>query len=451
MDKKKILLTTALVVGSVFAFTLLTTRGMPALEKANDTFITGDFAAAKQQYLALAKTRPEDAEVLQKIAVLYLLENNTRQAEKYFEEAIKNTSFIERAWPLSVELYTSTAVAYFRADDFDKAAQYLGKAAGPFGFSFINELTAAKKQLELFHDSVPYIISGNEVAKIPFSQIDPLPIIQISVNGSKQLNFIIDTGGEEIYIDSGVAKELGIQSVSSSTIPKGNAAGSGAKSGLGKIDRIQIAGLEVKNVPTDIVDMGPISRKVFEGKAVHGIIGTRFLMHFLSSIDYKNRQLVLRQKNSTNRKTFEDRLEKSNHKKIPFSLFYTHLIFAKGSFNGKNEGLYFIDTGLANAGILSSEKKLKASGAIIDWSKSKTGAGIGGEAEALEITVDEVSLGIGKNKIIKQDVPGVLLKDELKIFDAELGFEVQGLISHAFFKGTVLTFDFENMNLILQE
>lgn len=424
-----------------------------SMENANAAYSSGDFASAKRQFLELEKISPKDASVLQKIAQLYLLENNMRLSQAYYKSAIANSSPLDRVWPNSIELNVEAAVAYFRDDNFTRAAAHLRKAAGPHGLSLIDEIKVAQQQLELFHGYDPYVMSGSMLVKAQFLQLDPLPVIQLSINGSEPLNFIIDTGAEELAIDTSVATRLGIESVGQNLIKKGVTAGSSGQIGLGKVDHIQIGGLEVQNVPTDIVDMGPISEKLFDGVPISGIIGTRFLTHFLASIDYKNQQLILRQKTPENREVFEVNLQNTQHKRIPISLFYTHMILVEGSFNGQNEGLYMLDTGVAKAGILTSEKKFISSGVEVDWSKSVVGAGIGGEAEALEVEVNEVRIGSGTNSLMRTNISGVILKNELDIFDGQkqLGFALQGLLSHSLFKGSVLTFDFENMNIVIEE
>ncbi len=457
-EGRQVMLAAAVLFGALIGYDATASETGASMKNANATFISGDFASAKQQFLELEKITPRDVDVLRKIAQLYLLENNTALSQAYYEKAIENSSPIARAWPNSLELYLDTAIAYFRGDDFGRAAVYLGKAAGPMGISFIDEIKVAideikvaQRQLEMFQGLVPYIISGEEIANVPFVQLDPLPVVLVSVNGSEPLKFIIDTGAEELIIDADVARRLGIEDIGGSSIQKGTAAGSGALVRLGKVDAIQVGGVAVQNVPVDILDMGPISEKVFGDRSVSGIIGTRFLMRFLSSIDYKNQQLILRQKTIENRMVFENHLSDIRHKIIPINIFYTHMILVPGSFNGRNEGLYMVDTGVANAGLLSSQEKFEDSGVLIDWSNSEIGAGAGGEAEALQVTINEVVLGNGADKIIRTDIPGVLLKQELGLFEGQLGFEFQGLISHSLFKGTTVTFDFESMNLIIEE
>jgi len=183
---------------------------------------------------------------------------------------------------------------------------------------------------------------------------------------------------------------------------------------------------------------------------IKGIIGTRFLMHFLSTIDYKNKQLVLRQQREVMQKVFDSQLFSTQNKSIPFYLVESHLMFAHGSFNKRKPALYFIDTGLANGGFLSSKAILEQADVVMDWSKAVMGAGGGGMVKGLDVQINEVSLGSGDNSLTKHDVHGVVTEGDMAIFNGELGFKVDGLISHQFFRGHALSFDFKQMRLIIQ-
>ena len=49
----------------------------------------GIFSDAKDRFLALERANPRNADILEKIAALYLLENNTALSRAYYERAIR--------------------------------------------------------------------------------------------------------------------------------------------------------------------------------------------------------------------------------------------------------------------------------------------------------------------------------------------------------------------------
>ena len=47
-------------------------------------------------------------------------------------------------------------------------------------------------------------------ARIPLVAVDPLPLLDVCVNGGSRLTFIIGTGGGEVSIDRAAAHAVGI-------------------------------------------------------------------------------------------------------------------------------------------------------------------------------------------------------------------------------------------------
>jgi len=172
-------------------------------------------------------------------------------------------------------------------------------------------------------------------------------------------------------------------------------------------------------------------------------------MHFLSTIDYKNQKLVLRKLTESTDARFMSQIPSSKSKEIPFYLVEAHLIFARGSFNKRKPELFLVDTGIADAGFLSSKSVLKQADVVMDWSKAEMGAVVGGMVNALKIQIDEVTLGNGDNRIVKHDINGVVLENDISIFNGQLGFKVGGIVSHQVFRDNALTLDFNKMKLIL--
>ncbi|MCU7934843.1 MAG: aspartyl protease family protein [Candidatus Thiodiazotropha sp. (ex Dulcina madagascariensis)] len=419
------------------------------MNKADCAFICGNFEESEAILLEWVESEPTNAELLKKLGMIALWKNDLQRAEDYFQKAVESRSLIDAVWPFNAEFNNLIALMHLRADRFNDSARFYGMASGPFGIGFIKETYLRQKQLSLFENAPPYIIEGEDVTDIDFVILDPLPVVKARINGSEPVNFVIDTGGDDVFIDKDFAREINVDGVGKVPVASGVFAGNKGAMCFAKIDALDVGDMRINNIPATITDLQPIESLVFDGMPVKGIIGTRFLMHFLPTIDYKNKKLVLRRATDGNRKRFFDCLSSTICESIPFYLVHSHLMFAQGSFNGKNKGLYLIDTGLADAGFLSSQTVLKKSGVAMDWSKPFTGAGIGGSVKGIHVNIDEVALGRGGHKVISKNVKGVVLEKDLSLFDETLGFIVNGLISHQFFRDYALTLDFKGMLLIL--
>ena len=218
----------------------------------------------------------------------------------------------------------------------------------------------------------------------------------------------------------------------------------------GRINSVTLGEISIDNVAISALDLSLISESVFKGMEIRGIIGTRTLMQFLSTIDYRNKRLTLRRLASDAVDRFRKESIDSAILNIPMWLVETHLMFARGSFNQQPSQLFFIDTGLANAGFLTSRTLLKKAGVDMDWSKAGMGPGGGGMVKGLSLSIDKVTLGNEPESMVKHNIGGVVFENDISIFKGQLGFAVGGLVSHQFFRDHALSFDFEKMRLIVQ-
>jgi hypothetical protein len=260
--------------------------------------------------------------------------------------------------------------------------------------------------------------------------------VELSVNGGRPALFLIDTGGAELILDEMLAASTGARLVAAMTAEY--AGRRRARTGLGRVDSVEAGALRVEAVPIHTLDLQPV--RDFFGLDVRGIVGTRLLMRFLTTIDYGGGALVLRRGAAPPRANGA----------IPFWLAETHLILARGRLNELPPTLFWVDTGLAASGFLAPEATLRAAGVPVDWSRARDGPGGGGLAKETDVLIESVTLGDGDTAVTQSDVPGTVLAKAPSILGQRLGFEVGGLISHAFFReGGALTLDFSGMRLML--
>ena len=65
--------------------------------------------------------------------------------------------------------------------------------------------------LASFKGQMHYELKGTGTsARIKFVKTDPLPLVNVCVNGGKEVTFSIDTGGSEVTLDTDFTEELGV-------------------------------------------------------------------------------------------------------------------------------------------------------------------------------------------------------------------------------------------------
>jgi hypothetical protein len=105
--------------------------------------------------------------------------------------------------------------------------------------------------------------------------------------------------------------------------------------------------------------------------------------------------------------------------------------------------LLFVDTGLAGAGVKLAESVITQAGIKLEQDKAYAGAGGGGKLKIVPYVVCHLSFG----QVQEENVPG--LYDGPFPWENLFGFHLAGMVGHDFFRPYAMTFDFENMKIIL--
>jgi hypothetical protein len=296
--------------------------------------------------------------------------------------------------------------------------------------------------LESFKGQTPYELHGNGTSiHVKFVRTDPLPLVNVRVNGGDEVTFFIDTGGSEVTLDTDFAKELGVPKFGA--IQGTFSGGQHTEVQLGRIESLTVGEWTVKNVPTAMLPL----RQLSEGlgvKQINGIIGTTLFYHFLATMDYPHGELVLRRKDA---KSLEEFKAKSSGKRVtvPIWMASDHFMVGWGRVETLPPTLLFVDTGLVGAGVKLAESVIKEAGVKLEENRAAEGAGGGGTLKIVPYTVHQLSFG----DIKEENVQGVY--DGPFPWQYMFGFHLAGMVGHEFFKPYAVTFDFQNMQIFLQQ
>ena len=393
--------------------------GAKRTQAADALFRSGKFAEAELAYAEVVAKSPHDLRAVGRLGALDLLSNRLTEARRWLEEAIQID-------PQDIPSRLLLAEVFYRQDRFVEAARLL-RAAGQ---------EARAKALESFQGLRAYEIQGEEQSTIvKFLVTDPLPLIQVEING-KEAVFLIDTGAAEVILDPEFAKQVGARVFGSS----GQGTFAGGKRATveeGRIDVLTLGGFHIKNVPVTLLGTRQFA-PIFGGKRIDGIIGTVLFYHFLTTLDYPRGELVLRRDTAENREGLDHQATV-----IPIWMAGDHFVVAWGKIE-RVPGLFFVDSGLAGGGVTCAESVLKEAGIKLSEGLAGEGIGGGGKVRVVPFTVKELSLG----DVTAKNVRGLFMG----AFPLEnaLGFRIGGIISHGFFRPYAVTFDFTRMQLLLK-
>lgn len=260
-------------------------------------------------------------------------------------------------------------------------------------------------------------------AAIAFAITDPLPVVSVRAAGHEAL-FFIDTGAPGLILDKDFAAEIGL----------GNDA---ARASLSAFD---IGAAHVDDVPVTLLGVrGTVLKKDMR---VDGIVGTGFLMHFLSTLNYPKGELRLMPRAAS--RAFEQAAKKRGASIVPMWLVGDHFVFARARLGSGPEGLFNIDTGIAGAGVQATKPALDAASIAVDDGTAAREQTISGGIRRTARFTSSATLGT----IAVEGVSGIYTPDgdQYGIFP----FKVAGSLSHGFFRHRAVTFDFAAMKLVVE-
>jgi len=285
-------------------------------------------------------------------------------------------------------------------------------------FSAPLPVSAYRKPAEDIHDFS--IANGAHETTVPFRLLNNHIYADVSVNGSKPLNFIFDTGGHSIVTPE-TAKALGIAS-------QGNLTSSGggdqlATSGVTTLKTIRVGDATITDQTASVLTF---QAKGVEGTDEQGMVGYEFFARFVTRFDYGQHTITF-----IDKKYFDPKYAGTP---VPMRLYHQFPEIL-GSYDGI-PGRFGIDTGsrmpleLNAAFVAKNNLRAKVTGGV----EAMTGWGVGGPSRSfvfkggilklagvtIEHPLTMISLdkgGAGAAEAFPNNVGGGVLKRFVVTFD----------------------------------
>ncbi len=186
--------------------------------------------------------------------------------------------------------------------------------------------------------------TDERVAHLPmvneYDQPGALPLLRLEVNGHT-VEFILDTGGDRLYIDEGVAERVGIRQIHQREAKYAYTKGETVNEPLGVAETVTMGEVTLRNVPVVVAKwkaMGPTS---------DGVVTTQMLKRFLSTVDYDRGEITFRERSERGKTQLLESFGEEPPIRMPFWMASTHLMFTRGSLNDRDGLNMLMDSGLA--------------------------------------------------------------------------------------------------------
>jgi hypothetical protein len=392
-------------------------------ELANLQYQAGHFATAKEtlQVSMEAGEASDDAKLL--MGELEYLTGNYAVVEDILLDLKENASDVMTQIMAQVKLL----FVYYQTNEYAKSQDLLQGMEGQIQLPTWDFMKA-------FGEEKPYQIdwNGQTEAALPFVLADPLPIVEVEING-EPIYALFDTGGDAFVVDSELAASLGIEPMT--TFMGTYAGGLQAETSYAKTDSLKLGNVTITAVPVMILPTERFSAGFAEGQyPIRGILGTATLRQFLSTIDYENEQIILRPRREDAQQALMSSFAGKRVTAMPFALAATHLMMAKGQLNDRDNLTFFVDSGLADEGgaaFIAPIQTLKYVGIPVPETEVREGVGGGGGTEYATGSFAIEKLGLGT--LVQTDSLGEYGSTNPEGYWA-LGFIQDGLISHNFLR-----------------
>lgn len=391
------------------------------LKTAAKYFKAGEFDKADAIYTDILKEKPDNFEALVYKGYVSQIANHIDESEYWLTRAAAIN-------PKSVPVKSLLAENFYRKNQFREAAAY---------FRLAKRSSLAAK-LESFEGKEPYKKPEQfDSIRLKFLVTDPLPVVEVVINSQFSGCFFINTGGGELILDRDFADKIHPLSFG---VEK-SYFGGGKTAGLEHItiQSITLDNQIIMNIPAVIIGFNGLE---LGGCKVDGCIGTVFLYQFLSTIDYKNGEMILRNKEKYN--TSDIAASSQDPEIIPFFMAGNHFMIAHGNVNDSGKMLFFINTGLGGNAFTCPESTLKRAGLTYSKDDKTKGLGGGGYFKSYPVLIDKICLG----NLCRTDLHGSFGAFPSQL-EHSLGFDINGLLSHEFFRNHTLTIDFQEMKYII--
>ncbi|MFC6937127.1 aspartyl protease family protein [Actinomadura yumaensis] len=319
-DRRSLLRGAAVVAGAAATTPLLgeAARAQASSRDADALFRAGKFEQAGRAYEEILKTDPANLHAARQRGYVGLLGNKFPDAEKYLTMALELAPDDKQTNRFLGDCYTrqdklSLAVPRWRAAGQETRAEWFAAVRGK-----------------------PYQIHG-DIGRVPWKQMDPSPLVEVSVNGGPPKRFMFYTGAPWLGMSAKTAEEAGLRAVAKQQIEYKNGT---AWMYFGVADSFKLGGIELRNVPVEWTQTDQD-----DPASGDGIIGTWIFYHFLTTFDYAGRSLILRRRTPEAARKVRADAVRAGAKPLPLWLAREQYVHSTGSFAGSGPRMVGVNIG----------------------------------------------------------------------------------------------------------
>ncbi len=380
-----------------------------------------DLVGAGEAAREWARAQPDAAASWKKLGWFELMENRLPEARAHLHQAL-------RLDPSDRETKALLSLAWYRTGELSQSAAEMDD----LGHAALAELVATL-------EPGAYTVSGATSVRIGLLPGSLRPKFPVRING-KEAQFYIDTRGGMSAISDTVARAAKVERQRSNFLQFWFwAAGKWTvKNRFGRVEKLDLGPMQVGRVPVLLPNWKGL---------VDGLLGTDFLSHFQTVVDYPRKELFLRKAEPGSAKDpHSENGQEDGRIVLPFFWTPGGQIVLQGRVNGRDV-IFLLDTVAAGRPITLSRRFIHRAhlpahgGYIISLRRAGLFPRVYTEFRELQI-----------GPIVQSDQKADIgtMYDFPPSIDHMQGFPIDGILGNAFFQDYRLTLDFHRMRVMLE-
>ncbi|MFY7066146.1 tetratricopeptide repeat protein [Nocardiopsis changdeensis] len=426
-DRRSLLRGAAVVAGAAAAAPLLGATAAGAQGGGGDAdalFRAGRFERAGRAYEEILRRDPANLHAARQRGYIGLLGNRFPEAEEYLTTAL-------RLDPGDRQTNELLADCHIRQDAFSLSVPRW-RAAGE---------TAMAEWFAAVPDDA-YRIHG-DVGRVPWTQMDPEPQIEASLNGGPPKRFTFYTGASWLGLSARAAEEAGVRPVYRE---KSEFEGRTVWSYYGVLDSFGLGGIELRGVPVAWSESEPAGGE--PPAANDGMIGTWVFYHLLTTFDYRGRELILRRPTPEAAEEVRAAAARAGAEPLPLWLARDHYVHSQGSIAGSGTRVVGVNLGGRGEAVAGMPGDVaRELGVRTDHDRPIETGAQGHPAVTYPCYPAEIRLGDAvAEEVYCETNPDMPVNVP---WPYGTGIDSTGWFAHAFFKPYNVTLDFTGMNVYI--
>jgi hypothetical protein len=261
----------------------------------------------------------------------------------------------------------------------------------------------------------------------------------VKLNGQSVL-MAIDTGARDVLLDQSVARRCKVRELPGQRIEFWMGSRLAVRNAM--VDRLELGGARIARIPAGTLSLRKWSIEIHpHSEQVAGVIGLEMLRRFTPTLDYRKSRLELRPRDATLSVA-------EGAQRVPFQIWGLSELTVFGSISGGRRMALVVQSGVPGCAVGAPAEVFEEVGVragVLSRMVKGAGTWLSGRPWS-RVTVPTVTLGpVAADRVAGWS--GALDSSELW----RHGVRRDGLLSHDFFRGKRVTFDWDGQELVFEE